>query len=258
MSESRKDDGPVGGDGGLPPGGPPSDPTPVRWAVGLYRILLLGLPGDLREVHGADMVRDVEQILLDAWRRSGSRGVAAALLRSLMDLAAGIGRTHWRELEAGSASAWSRPGPGERMMNVIRELRLATRSLARRPGFAATAVLTLGLGIGSVVAIFTFVNSILLQPLPYPESDRIVEISAQPFDNCIFAQRLRRDDEPLCCIAELLLSMDAASLHQRQELVGTELRWVAVGQRLHGHLVAERGALRVAQLCNLHNRGGRS
>ena len=172
MTRFRKHDVP----GGAPSSPPPHDPAAVRWAVGLYRILLRGLPRDLRELHGADMIRDVEQILLDAHRRSGSRGVAAALLRSLMDLAAGIGRTHWRELEAGSGSAWRRPGPGERMMNVMRELRLAMRSLARRPGFAATAVLTLGLGIGSVVAIFTFVNSILLQPLPYPESDRIVEV----------------------------------------------------------------------------------
>jgi predicted permease len=62
------------------------------------------------------------------------------------------------------------------MMNGMRELRLALRALIKRPGFSATAVLTLGLGIGAVTAIFTFVNAILLQPLPYPESDRIVEI----------------------------------------------------------------------------------
>ncbi len=51
------------------------------------------------------------------------------------------------------------------------------RRLVRRdPGFAAIAVLTLALGIGATVAIFTVVNGILFESLPYPESDRIVSI----------------------------------------------------------------------------------
>ncbi len=56
------------------------------------------------------------------------------------------------------------------------ELRLAARMLWRRPGYAAIAMLTLGLGIGANVAIFTVVNSVLLRPLPWPGSDRIVQI----------------------------------------------------------------------------------
>ena len=177
MSAPRMDTGPDPGERpGRGPTPPQRHPLGVRGALRLYRTLLRGLPRGLREAYGRDMLRDLEQILLDAHERAGAPGVASALLSSLLDLGAGIGRNHWRELEAGTGSAWGRPGPGERMMNVMRELRLAMRSLARRPGFTATAILTLGLGIGSVVAIFTFVNSILLQPLPYPESDRLVEI----------------------------------------------------------------------------------
>ncbi len=62
------------------------------------------------------------------------------------------------------------------MMSVIRELRLAARSLLRMPGFSVVAVSLKKVGMGSVLAIFTLVNAILLQPLPYPDPDRIVEI----------------------------------------------------------------------------------
>jgi putative ABC transport system permease protein len=48
------------------------------------------------------------------------------------------------------------------------------RTYLRAPGFTAAAVLVLGLGIGATTAIFTLVNSLLLKPLPYPESERLV------------------------------------------------------------------------------------
>lgn len=60
-------------------------------------------------------------------------------------------------------------------MNGFREFRLAARTLARRPGFTLVAVLTLALGIGANVAIFSIVNAVLLQPLPFEDSERIVE-----------------------------------------------------------------------------------
>jgi hypothetical protein len=59
----------------------------------------------------------------------------------------------------------------------LRDLRHASRSLLKRPAFAATIVSTLGLGLGSTVAIFSVVNSVLLEPLPYPEADRLVSVS---------------------------------------------------------------------------------
>jgi predicted permease len=59
---------------------------------------------------------------------------------------------------------------------TIDEVRLAARSLLRRPGYAAVAVATLALGIGASVAIFAVVSSVLLRPLPFPASDRIVVV----------------------------------------------------------------------------------
>jgi putative ABC transport system permease protein len=62
------------------------------------------------------------------------------------------------------------------MWDILTELKLAARSLAKRPGYAAVAALTLALGIGATVAIFTVVNAVVLRPLPYPGADRIVAI----------------------------------------------------------------------------------
>lgn len=59
---------------------------------------------------------------------------------------------------------------------IVHELRYAVRNLAKRPGYAAIAAITLALGIGSTVSIFTVLNAIVLRPLPYPDADRLVEV----------------------------------------------------------------------------------
>ena len=62
--------------------------------------------------------------------------------------------------------------------SVGRDLRYALRGLARRPAFTFAAVLTLALGIGATTAIFSVVYSVLIKPLPYPNADELVSISA--------------------------------------------------------------------------------
>ena len=62
------------------------------------------------------------------------------------------------------------------LSSAFLEVRVAIRMLVSRPGYAAVAALTLALGIGANVAMFTVVNAVLLRPLPYPDSGRVVEI----------------------------------------------------------------------------------
>ena len=60
------------------------------------------------------------------------------------------------------------------MDTLIKDIRYSFRSLLRRPGFSAIVIIVLGLGIGSTTAIFSIVDALILRPMPYPHSERLV------------------------------------------------------------------------------------
>src|SRR5258708_2468850 len=63
------------------------------------------------------------------------------------------------------------------MSSFLQDLRYGLRALAKSPGFAAIAIVTLALGIGATTAMFTVVDGVLLKPLLYRDADRIVALS---------------------------------------------------------------------------------
>jgi predicted permease len=63
------------------------------------------------------------------------------------------------------------------LRETYRDLKYSSRTLRKHPGFAAVVIITLALGIGANTAIFSFVNAVILNPLPFPDSDRLVVIS---------------------------------------------------------------------------------
>lgn len=61
-------------------------------------------------------------------------------------------------------------------MNIVQDLKFAARSLRKNPGFMLISMLTLGLGIGANSAMFTIIDRVLLSPLPFPNSESLVNV----------------------------------------------------------------------------------
>jgi len=76
-----------------------------------------------------------------------------------------------------SQDSQRRPAASCQNGHVLYDLRDALRTLRRSPAFAASAILALALGIGANVAVFSVVYAVLLEPLPYREPERLVQLS---------------------------------------------------------------------------------
>ncbi len=122
----------------------------------LYRLACSLAPRAFRDVYGKQMLLDFRERIAE----ERQRGVATAAWYAVAATADAVG------------AALS-----EHISDVRRDLSFAVRSLSKTPVFSLVVVATLALGIGAVVAVFSVVDAVLLAPLPYPASDRLVSIS---------------------------------------------------------------------------------
>ena len=123
---------------------------------------------------------------------------------------------------------------------TLSDIRYALRRLRRNPGFTAVIVLTLGLGVGGTTAIFSAVNPILFEPLPYPEPDRVAslwEISNQ-------GERVEGTFGMYQALAERNRSFESLAAYRiwQPTLTGLEQPERLIGQRVSASYFSALGA----------------
>lgn len=143
----------------------------------LYGLVLRFCPRDFRDQYGADLLATVAAREADwtglGWMARQHHRVRElrALLRGVYGMRGGGGRT-----DRSARGPTRSPGKGNLMDDLRTDVYHSIRRLARSPGFTFVAILTLALGIGASTAIFSLVNGIVVEPLPYPDADRLVGI----------------------------------------------------------------------------------
>ena len=128
--------------------------------MAFYRTLLLMLPGWFREEFGGEMRADFRDAVGEA-RREGPTAVVTLWLRTVRDVAALACRLH--------IDAWRQ------------DTTYAARTLRRTPTFTLAVIATLALGFGPTLVVVNFLYQVVIAPLPFPESDRLVRVwNARP------------------------------------------------------------------------------
>jgi putative ABC transport system permease protein len=146
--------------------------TPSRQSIPrFYRFLLHLMPPGFRERFGGELGEVLRARLHEA-RGPAARGWIWTV--AVVDLLTSAPPEWSRALLTTGETGDRRRGMDE----LVQDIKYALGALYKAPAFAAVAVLTVGLGIGSSTAVFSVVNAVLLRPLPYAEPERVARIQA--------------------------------------------------------------------------------
>ena len=175
----------------------------------IYRALLRLLPFEFRAEFGRDMAQAFTDEQEDVRARRNRAETLGFYIRTVKDFARTAPRQQW---------------------DVLRQdVRVGARLLARNPGFAATVILTLALGIGGSTSIFSVVYAVVLRPLAFPESERIVHVGwgiAQERATTVLRPTSYRDLEALrdkCAAFEAIGGMRHDSLSSEKRSLNVPL-----------------------------------
>ncbi len=140
-------------------------------SLAAYSLLLRVLPLHFRNHHGCEMVT----VFSEALEAAGGSfvGVTTAWIAAVRDILHAA--VYTRTLRPSGREPNRKDTPSMFSL-IIRDIRIALRSLRKAPGFSFVAVTTIGLGIGATTLVFSAVFGVLLNPLPYRDSDRLVNV----------------------------------------------------------------------------------
>ncbi|MDH3225423.1 MAG: ABC transporter permease, partial [Gemmatimonadota bacterium] len=130
---------------------------------------------DFRRSREEDLREEIDFYIAMRTRELVRQGMAEE--EALAAATAAFGDRERIEREALRVGQARSTGPAEGLTDLARELRQVARGLVRRPAFTATVLGTLALGVGGSTTMFTVVNSVLFEPLPYANPDQLIEVN---------------------------------------------------------------------------------
>ena len=149
----------------------------ARLSERVFGWLLLLYPAELRLQYGVEMARAFRDEARDAQRRDRRSALGRLWLKACADLA----RTRWttrRDRRAAARRAGnSHPAPpGNPMEGILKDLRLGVRELIRNPVASIAASVTLAIGVGASVTMFSGLSNFVLDPLPFANQDALYSV----------------------------------------------------------------------------------
>ncbi len=157
----------------------PAEPSAIRASLCAYRVLLCVYSPEFRELLAQEQTEAFLDRCRDVYGKGGIWGVATIWPRTFWDVMKTAIEDRWEqhEKQRGRVSIPEPPGGRDsRMDQLLWDFRFALRRLVRQPALSVVVILTLALGIGASTAIFSVVDAVMIQPLPFGEPERIVRL----------------------------------------------------------------------------------